>query len=314
MIVVFGSINVDFIARVTRLPHEGETLRAWSFLMAPGGKGANQAVGAVRAGADVHLFGCVGRDPLGEVALRVLRAEGVRLAGVRIGDASTGLALIHVDDAGENCITIVGGANTEACAKDVPDSLLGAGSTVVMQLELPLDEVAALAERAHRRGARVVLNAAPAIRLPAHLLDVVDVLVVNEGEAHTLVRELDDDSGTAREASKPTDARSLCLRLASLERAAIVTVGEQGAVHALRGKVHVQSAPRVEVVDTVGAGDAFTAALAAALDRGTDLSKAVRDGVAAGALACTRPGAQESMPSRDDIARMVSTLAMDERH
>jgi len=137
---------------------------------------------------------------------------------------------------------------------------------------------------------------------------------VNEGEAHTLVRELDDDRGTAREASKPTDARSLCLRLASLERAAIVTVGEQGAVHALRGKVHVQSAPRVEVVDTVGAGDAFTAALAAALDRGTDLSKAVRDGVAAGALACTRPGAQESMPSRDDIARMVSTLAMDERH
>ena len=225
MIVVFGSINVDLIARVPRLPHEGETLRARSFLMAPGGKGANQAVGAARAGAEVHFFGCVGRDSLGEVALRLLRAEGIRVAGVRPCDASTGLALIHVDDAGQNCITIVGGANTEASAKDVPDSLLGAGSTVVMQLELPLDEVAALAERAHRRGALVVLNAAPAIRLPARLLEVVDVLVVNEGEARTLVRELDDDNGTDGEASKLADARSTCLRLASSQRAAIVTLG-----------------------------------------------------------------------------------------
>jgi len=314
MIIIFGSINVDLVARVTRLPHAGETLKARSFLMAPGGKGANQALGAARAGAEVHLYGCIGRDAMGDFALRLLRSDGVVLAGVRRVDPSTGLALIHVEDAGENCITIVGGANTEPCAKDVPDSLLGAGSTVVMQLEVPLGEVAALAARAHRRGARVVLNAAPAIRLPARLLDVVDVLVVNEGEARTLVRELDDDSGTAGEASKPTDARSTCLRLASSERAAIVTLGEHGAVHALRGEVHLQSAPRVEVVDTVGAGDAFTAALAAALDRGTDLSSAVRDGVAAGALACTRPGAQESMPSRDDILRMVSKLAKGDPH
>jgi ribokinase len=297
MIVVFGSINVDCVARVPRLPRAGETLAAHAFSLLPGGKGANQALAAARAGASVHLFGCVGRDPMAAIALRGLREGGVELAGVGESDAHTGVALVHVDAAGENCITIAAGANGDARAAQVPDRLLDAHATLLMQLELPLDEVAAVARRARRRGARVIINAAPALALPAQLLGDVDVLIVNEAEASAL-------AGT-----QGMDMRDVCSRLARDERIVVVTRGAKGAIYAHAGDIAEQRASIVDVVDTVGAGDAFSGALAAALDRGEALGVAVREGVAAGSLACMSAGAQDALPARDAIVRLAEALA-----
>jgi ribokinase len=298
MLVVFGSLNVDLVARVPRLPQRGETLAGSRFAVVPGGKGANQALAASRAGATVRLFGCVGRDTLAPIALRNLREAGIDISGVGDVDAPTGVALIHVDDAGENCITIVAGANAQARAAQVPDDVLDVGTTLLMQLEVNVQEVAALAERARSRGARSVLNAAPAQSLPARLLDAVDVLVVNEMEAGVLAGGGDSE-----------DLRSRCLRLAGRGCAVIVTCGARGAVYAWRGELREQPAPRIHAVDTVGAGDACTAAIAAALDRGEDVRQAVREGVAAGSLACLREGAQDAAPAREQIMRVAATLA-----
>ena len=165
MVVVFGSINLDLVARVARIPAPGETLSGSMFFTTPGGKGANQALAARRAGADVALYGAVGRDHFASAALANLAAAGVRLEGVTQVEAATGIALIHVDDRGENAITVVPGANALARAEHVPDHRLAPGNSLLLQLEVPVPEVEALAMRAHRAGARVVLNAAPAAPL-----------------------------------------------------------------------------------------------------------------------------------------------------
>ena len=300
MIVVFGSLNVDLVARVPRLPQPGETLKGESFAMLPGGKGANQALAASRAGGDVHLFGGVGRtDGLAVAALRALAQSAVDVAGVVACDAPTGVALIHVDDRGENCITVVAGANASARAAQVPDAMLSRQAIVLMQLEVPLDEVTSLARRARQRGARVVLNAAPATRLPRTLLDDVDVLVVNETEALALCE------------TATTDVLDAAHRLASASAGSVVvTRGARGALYVHRGEVGQQRAASIDVVDTVGAGDAFAGALVAALDRGEEFATAIREGVAAGSLACLTSGAQDSLPARDAIAQMAATLAV----
>ena len=300
MIVVFGSLNVDLVARVPRLPQPGETLKSDWFAMLPGGKGANQALAASRAGADVHLFGSVGRaDGLAVAALRALAQSAVDVAGVVECDAPTGVALIHVDDRGENCITVVAGANASARAAQVPDAMLSKQAILLMQLEVPLDEAASLARRARQRGARVVLNAAPATRLPRTLLDDVDVLVVNETEALALCE------------TATTDVLHAAHRLASASSGSVVvTRGALGALYVHRGEVGQQRAASIDVVDTVGAGDAFAGALVAALDRGEEFATAIREGVAAGSLACLTSGAQDSLPARDAIAHMAATLAV----
>jgi len=297
VIVVFGSINVDVVARVQRLPQAGETLAGRSFSMLPGGKGANQALAARRAGGDVTLFGCVARDEaMCSIALRTLVRDGVDLTGIRKVDAAPGVALIHVDDRGENCITVVAGANAHARAAQIPDAMLSAGTTVLMQLEVPVDEIAALARRASGRGARVILNAAPAATLSAPLLDDIDVLVVNELEAKVLAGSAD------------VDVRATCCRLASPSRSVVATLGSAGALCVHRGATRTQRAPPIDVVDTVGAGDAFTAALAVALDRGDAFESAIRQAVAAGSLACGVAGAQDSMPTREAIDGLAASL------
>jgi len=298
VIVVFGSINVDFVARVERLPQPGETLVGRSFAMLPGGKGANQALAARRAGGDVTLFGCIGRDEaMYSIALRALVRDGVDLTGIHKVDAASGVALIHVDRRGENCITVVAGANADARATQVPDAMLSDETIVLMQLELPGDEVAALANRARSRGARVILNAAPFVALPAALLDDVDVLVVNESEARGLARGTGDES-----------MADVCRRLATPMRSVVATLGASGALYAHANDVRIQAAPAIDVVDSVGAGDAFTGALAVALDRGDAFADAIRQAVAAGTLACLATGAQDSLPTRAAIDRAVGTL------
>ena len=283
MVVVFGSINVDLVARVPRLPAPGETIAGRSLATLPGGKGANQALAARHAGAAVTLVGAVGRDGFAAVALANLAAAGVDLTHVAAVDTPTGVALINVDDRGENAITVVPGANARVRADDVPDPLLLPGGTLLMQLEVPLAEVVALAHRAHARGTTVVLNAAPALALPAALLGDLDVLVVNEHEASTCAKAW-------RLPESPTGFVA-----AATERfgvAVVLTMGARGALTQVGGDVVRAAPPAVEVVDTTGAGDAFTGALAAALDRGSGLATALSDGVQAGAGACTHPGAQ----------------------
>lgn len=289
MVVVFGSVNLDLVARVARIPAPGETLTGSAFAMNPGGKGANQALAARRAGADVALHGAVGGDDFAKAALANLAAAGVRLEGVVPTELTTGIALIHVDDRGENAITVVPGANALARAAQIPDHQLGAGNTVLMQLEVPMAEVEALAVRARRCGARVVLNAAPAMPLPAGLLRSLDILIVNEHEA----------SSYAAAWRAPTAPMAFIARVR--ERfgfVVVLTLGARGAVTIFDGQPVQADPPPVEVIDSTGAGDALAGASVAALDRGAALSDALAEGVAAGAFACTHAGAQPSLPIR----------------
>ena len=299
MIVVFGGINLDLVAQVAQLPRPGETLTARTLVTAPGGKGANQALAARRAGAEVALHGAVGSDAFSEPALALLREAGVNLRGVRATDAPTGVALIHVEDSGENAITVIAGANLLAAASDVPDAALGPRTTLLLQLETRIDESLALATRGRRRGARVILNAAPALPLDRAWFDVVDVLIVNEHEAATLARELD----------LPVEAGAFAAALARRRPVSIVvTLGARGALAVANDTRCVVPAFPVRCVDTVGAGDAFVGTLAAALDAESRLPRALARACAAGALACTRVGAQPSFVHAEVLAAPAITL------
>lgn len=271
--------------------------------MHPGGKGANQALAARRAGARVALLGAVGRDAMADAALALVRAAGVEIGGIALVDAPTGLALIHVDARGANAITIVPGANALVHAAMLRDRDVDGRTTLVLQLEVPLAEVTRAAQQADARGALVVLNAAPAAPLPDDLLDAVDVLVVNAHEAATI----------ARAASLPADPMDFCVAAADRHAlTAIVTLGADGLVAADAKRRFQLPAARVEVVDTTAAGDAFVGALAAALDRGDDLADALADGAASGSYACTRAGAQPSIGPRarwTELARELRAAA-----
>jgi ribokinase len=299
VIVVFGSVNVDLVARVEALPRAGETIAGVSFATSAGGKGANQALAARRAGADVAWFGAVGRDALAGMALKLLRDEGVRLAPAVVAEAPTGVALIHVDASGENAITVVAGANAHAKSADVPDVLLGPTATVLLQLETPESESFALARRARDQGARVVLNPAPARALDAAWLDTIDVLVVNESECAALAAPFDAPAAPERFAAVVARRRHVL---------ACVTLGARGAVAAEGDRLHRAPGLSVQAIDTVGAGDAFTGALAAALDAGRSLPAALARACVAGGLACTREGAQAALPRAVDIERHAAAL------
>ena len=299
MVVVFGSINLDLVAQVARIPGPGETLAGQSFMTLPGGKGANQALAAARAGAQVALFGAVGRDAFAASALANLEVSGIDLSGVTGVDAPTGIALIHVDAQGENAITIVAGANGDARAAQVPDSALAPGTTLMLQLEVPMAEVAMLARRARGRGVRVMLNAAPAAAVSDDLLQLVDVLIVNENEAARIGAE-HGLPATPEPFAAAASARCGC--------AVIVTLGPRGALAVREDERIAIAAPSTRVVDTTGAGDAFAGAAAAALDRGASLRTALAQGIAAGSLACGGHGAQAALPERSAIASLAATL------
>ncbi len=303
MIVVFGSVNLDLVARVARLPQPGETIAGSDFATLPGGKGANQALAARRAGAEVAMAGAVGNDAFAGDALSGLSAAGVDLAWVKRAAAPTGVALIHVDASGQNAITIVPGANAAARAAAVPDAALVPGNTLLLQLEVPMEAVCDVAARAKRGGARVVLNAAPIAELPAELLASVDVLIVNAVEAAALAAAL-------RIPGAPEAFVAAVHRRHGAS--AIVTLGAHGALAAADQTLFRIAAPVVDVVDTTGAGDAFAGVLAAALDRGASWPEALAQATAAGSLACTARGAQTALPERaaiqDAAARAASTL------
>jgi ribokinase len=290
LIFVLGSINADLVARVAHLPREGETQPASAYAVHAGGKGANQALAARRAGADATMVGAVGRDGFADTALATLREAGVDTSHVATLDVPTGLALIHVDDRGRNTITVVPGANGRVRAAMLDACPLDVSSVVLLQLEVPLAEVVAAVHRARSRGARVVLNVAPPAPLPGDMLDGVDVLVANEHEAAVV----------ADAAGLPRDPAAFCAAAADRwHLLAVVTLGASGVVAADAAYAWHVDAARVAVVDTTAAGDGFVGAFAAALERGAPLVEALAEGAAAGSYACTTQGAQPSLAPRE---------------
>jgi ribokinase len=294
-IVVVGSLNMDLVVRSPRHPRPGETLLGSEFHTFPGGKGANQAVAAARLGGQVKMIGRVGADAFGKSLIQTLANDGVDTSQVKQIGAATGVALITVDDAGQNTIVVVPGANGELSPPDLlaAESAFEGASVVVMQLEIPLLTVTFAADLAHRHGARVILNPAPAQQLGSTLLKQVDVLVPNQPEAALLT-----GSALAGEA-----ARQL---LAAGVHSVIVTMGEDGVLIAEDETQAHLAAHRVTVVDTTAAGDAFVGAFAVALAEGRSTREAAAWGNAAGALAVTRSGAQPSLPTRAELERFLA--------
>ena len=300
MIIVFGSINIDLVVPVERLPRPGETVLGPGYTLVPGGKGANQALAAARAGSEVRMVGRTGRDGFAEVALADLRTGGVDLSGVA-GDAlPTGCALIPVDGEGRNLIVVAAGANSAARADQVPDTLLRKDAIVVLQMEVPLVENWRLVDRAKARGARVLLNCAPAAAVPPASLAKLDWLVVNETEAEILAGRLGHTAAEPRAAGRAIAAAA--------GTTVIVTLGGEGAVAFSGAQAWSVGVLPVKPVDTVAAGDAFVGAFAAAIDAGSDLPTALRRASVAGGLACTAAGAQPSLPTKAAIESRLAEL------
>lgn len=298
-VVVVGSLNLDLVYRVPHLPRPGETLLGGDLVRLSGGKGGNQAHAAGRLAApdvDVVMVGCVGSDDAGALLRDDLVAAGVDVSAVREVPGASGLALIAVDDTGENTIVVVPGANAAWPADAVTGVPIGAADVVVLQLEVPFEVVDAVVARAAEAGARVVLNAAPFDPRIAGLLERVAVLVVNEGEAAELFGL--DPLGV--------DAETVGAAAAGLAGDLVVTLGADGVLVASGGAVSSIPAFPVDAIDTVGAGDAFVGGLAVALAEGLSLDAAVRRGAAAGALTATVAGARHPVLDRDAVAALVA--------
>jgi ribokinase len=297
-LLVIGSLNTDLSVRVGSLPGPGETVTGGTFEMSGGGKGANQAVAAARAGASVALVGAVGTDELGARLIEDLEAEGVSVAGVaRLDGAATGVAAIVVDDQGENQIAVASGANHMLRAGHVARAFrqldLSGARCALMNLEVPDEVLVEGAARAAAGGMTVVVNPAPARPLPPALLGGRPVLTPNAGEAAELTGV--DDPEAAAEALVRSSAA-----------AALVTAGARGVFVAAGGPVRRIEPPTVEVRDTTGAGDAFSGVLAAGLARGWELDRAARWATAAAALSVTKAGARAGMPSASEIEAVLA--------
>jgi ribokinase len=297
MIVVFGSINIDLVTQVERLPGAGETVLGPDYAIHPGGKGANQALAARRAGAAVTLVGATGRDAFGETALALLAADGVELGPVARIDAPTGAAFIAIDREGANQIVVAAGANAGARPDALRQMPLGSGDILLLQREVPEEACLDAARLMKQAGGRVILNLAPAGAPSPALLDLVDTLIVNEHEALVLAQSLEWPERDPDDIARRLDAERGII--------GIVTLGAAGVVGWQSGVRRRLAAPQVAVVDTVAAGDSFTGAFAAALAAGYGLSGALQRGLAAGSLACTQAGAQPSIPRAAEITALV---------
>lgn len=295
-LLVVGSANVDLVVGVERRPGAGETVLGSDLAVHPGGKGANQAVAAARLGARTALLARVGDDAYGRLLLDSQRAAGVDTAGVLVGGAPTGVALITVDPSGDNSIVVSPGANGRLTPEDVRASaaLVRASRVVSAQLEVPLETVVETV-RHLPAGGRFVLNPSPPRPLPRELLQACDPLIVNEHEAHVILGGAGGGTGGA----DPGEwARGL---IALGPRSVVVTLGAEGALVASGDKVDRVPSVKVDAVDTTGAGDAFTAALAWRLGTDVPLADAAAYAARVGAVAVTRRGAQDSFPTAAEV-------------
>ena len=296
MILVAGSANLDFVVRAPHIPAPGETVLGSNFRTFAGGKGANQAIACARAGgAATRMLLALGCDSFAEPIEASLNAAGVELHIVRTDDTPTGTAFICVSDSAENAITVAPGANSALRAEHLPD--LGGIGYLLLQLETPLNTVAAYAEAARKAGVAVVLNAAPAQALPVELLAYVDVLVVNEGELASI--------------SNCTGSVADCLSQLPDLPCIVVTLGGRGCCARAGNQTILQTAFTVTPVDTTAAGDTFCGVLVASLAQQQDLPHALERASAAAALACTQAGAQDSIPTRREVDEFLSAQPAD---
>lgn len=300
-IIVVGSSNTDMIVRVAHIPRPGETILGGEFLTAAGGKGANQAVAAARAGGRVTFIGRVGRDSLGAAALAGLKREGIDTRRV-MRDASqpSGVALIFVADNGENSIAVASGANATLSVEDIRNARQSFRDARVMlvQLETPLATVRAAIHEARRAGALVILNPAPAQRLPDDVLGKVALLTPNETEAELLTGTKVKNIHSAKLAARKLRSRGV--------HTVVMTLGKRGALISSADGEALIKGFAVKAVDTTAAGDVFNGALAVALAEGRALREAVRFANAAAALSVTSRGAQPSVPQRKNIEKLLS--------
>ncbi len=306
MIVAFGTINVDLVTEVSRFPVPGETVKGRDYAIHPGGKGANQALASRRAGADVMLCGAVGRDDFADHALVNLVAAGLDVSRVRRSSSPTGLYMIAIDPTAENLMIGANAANNDAHAtllEPVFKAGDATGITLLTQNSLGIREVEQAIAMARTAGCRVIYNAAPAVKTDIATFRAADVVIVNEHEA----RAYADMFGLAAEHT--AFARDFARRI---ERDVIVTLGGEGMVASIGGVCFFARPPAITPVDTTGAGDAFCGALAAALDRGAPLKRAVLEGLASGSLACLKFGAQSSFGDRAAIEAMADELHLTE--
>ncbi|MFJ4153417.1 ribokinase [Pseudomonas sp. NPDC089752] len=296
-VVVVGSLNMDLVARAERLPRAGETLAGESFFTVPGGKGANQAVAVARLGADVAMVGNVGDDAYGQQLRKALEVEGIDCQAVNeCPGVSSGVALITVDAASQNCIVIIPGGNgrlTPACVQRF-DALLQAAELIICQLEVPAETVAWTLARGRELGKQVILNPAPATGpLPAEWFAHIDYLIPNESEAEALTGVPVNDLDSARRAGE----RLLQMGAGKV----IVTLGAQGALFVIPSGSQHFPAPQVKALDTTAAGDTFVGGFAAALVRGLGEGEAITFGQRAAAVSVTRAGAQPSIPTLAEL-------------
>ena len=299
-VLVVGSANVDFTVALARLPQPGETVTNGTLLVNHGGKGANQAVAARRLGAAVRLIGCVGDDASGREVRAALDGEGIGTAGLMTSAAAaTGTALIIVDREGRNQIAVAPGANRALTLEHVRARAedFAWAEVVVASCEVPLHAVRAALEAARGRGLTTILNPAPVPEAGLDFLDFVDYLTPNAGEAARLSGlPGEDDAAMGRAAAALRRHGARCV---------VVTLGDRGVLVCGEDEPRHVPAPRVAAIDTTAAGDAFNGALAVALTEGRELTAALRFANAAAAIACTRRGAQASLPTRDEVDRLA---------
>jgi len=300
-VIVVGSLNMDLVVRMPRIPQPGETLLGGVFKTFPGGKGANQAVAAARLGAHVTMIGCVGGDAFGQQMRDTLTAEGIDTTYVLVHpESATGVALIQVDAKGQNSIAVASGANFQLTSADVEKAMLSIGKfdVLVMPLETPLETIYTAAQIASRKGAKVLLNPAPAQVLEKDLLQLVDILLPNEYEVGLMTGASQENADIHQSAEK-----LISLGVKNL----IVTLGNQGALF-FDGKTNTDMlipACPLQAVDSTAAGDCFVGALAVGLCEGKPIPAAAEFASAAAAISVTRVGAQPSLPSRDEVEKII---------
>jgi ribokinase len=285
MILVAGSANLDFVVQASHIPAPGETVLGRDFKTFPGGKGANQAIACARTGGvATEMLLALGNDAFAAPIEASLQSAGVRAHIVRINDQSTGTAFICVSDDAENAITVAPGANSFLREAHLPP--LDGFTHLLLQLEIPIETVTAYARAARSLGVKVVLNAAPARALPSELLSLLDVLVVNKGELATV----SGHQGHIEQCMERVDVPCV-----------VVTLGDRGCCARVEGELIMQDGFAVMPVDTTAAGDTFCGVLVAALGNGLGVPEALRQANAAGALACTKLGAQSSIPTHAEL-------------
>lgn len=303
-IVVVGSTNVDMVVKTTHIPVPGETVLGGAFFMNPGGKGANQAVAVARLGGEVTFISKMGNDIFGKQASQTFDEEGINISGVLSDPENpSGVALITVDEQGENSIVVASGANANLFPEDLKPALhkVSEAGIILMQLEIPLETVRFVAEYAASKGIQVILNPAPAQALEKKLLNGLTIITPNKTEAEMLSGVKVHNIETAKKAAKKIYEQGV--------KNVVVTMGALGAVIFRSGKSLYVPARKVEALDTTAAGDVFNGALAVALAEGKDLEEAVQFACLAASISVTRMGAQSSIPYRNEL--IVSRLSFD---